>query len=114
MKLRSYGSHTAVSKLMCIIFGVSLDLGDTLDVLEELAPIRKKTSNIGLALGLSLDSFDSEPTLESVVDTWLSHSYDTECHEEPTYRRLVKAVANQVGGSNPALAKNIAMKHPGN
>ena len=99
---------------MCIIFDMSSDSSDTLDVLEELAPIRRKASNIGTALGLSLDSFDSEPTLESVVDTWLSQSYNTERHKEPTYRRLVKAVASQVGGSNPALAKNIAKEHPGN
>ena len=32
---------------------------------------------------------------------------------EPTWRRLVKAVENRVGGNNHALARNIAAEHPG-
>ena len=32
----------------------------------------------------------------------------------PTWRRLVEAVKDDVGGSNPALARTIAGDHPGN
>ena len=88
------------------------DSDDTLDVLEELGPIRRRASTIGTALGLSLDSFDSEPTLESVVSTWLKQDYNTVRHGEPNYRRLVKAVASTSGGHNPALPKKIAANHP--
>ena len=30
----------------------------------------------------------------------------------PTWRRVVEAVEDKVGGKNPALAENIAGKHP--
>jgi len=32
---------------------------------------------------------------------------------KPTWRKLVEAVENKVGGNNCALAKEIAAKHPG-
>ena len=32
---------------------------------------------------------------------------------KPTWRRLVEAVEDPVGGKNPALAKTIARDHPG-
>jgi len=32
---------------------------------------------------------------------------------EPTWRRLVEAVEDHVGGNNFALAKTIAREHPG-
>ena len=31
---------------------------------------------------------------------------------KPTWRRLVEAVEDKVGGNNPALAENIAREHP--
>ena len=86
-------------------------IDDRLDVLEELTDIGKKADKLGTALGLSAGSFD--PTMESVVETWLSQDYNTQRHQLPSYRRLVRAVANKVGGSNPALAKKIAANHPG-
>ena len=33
--------------------------------------------------------------------------------EKPTWRSLVKAVEQNMGGDNPALAQTIARKHPG-
>ena len=65
---------------------------------------------MGIALGLSSGSF--EPTMQSVIETWLRQDYNTQRHELPSYRRLVRAVASRVGGSYPALAKEIASKHP--
>jgi len=40
-----------------------------------------------------------------------------EKHGKPTWRRLVEAVQDQMGGNNPALARTIAREHsnaPGN
>ena len=51
--------------------------------------------------------------MQSVVQTWLDQDYNTQHHQLPSYRRLVKAVASKVGGSNPALAKEIAANHSG-
>ena len=31
---------------------------------------------------------------------------------KPTWRRLVEAVEDKVGGNNPALAENITREHP--
>ena len=31
---------------------------------------------------------------------------------KPTWRRLVEAVEDKVGGNNPALAENIVREHP--
>ena len=86
------------------------DIDDLLDVLEELTSIEKKADKLGIALGLSPGRFD--PTMESVVQTWLNQEYTTQRHQLPSYRRLVRAVASKVGGSNPALAKRIAAYHP--
>ena len=33
--------------------------------------------------------------------------------KKPTWRRLVEAVKDDVGGNNPALAQRIAREHPG-
>ena len=51
--------------------------------------------------------------MDGVVKTWLDQDYNTQRHQLPSYRRLVKAVASKVGGSNPALAKKIADNHLG-
>ena len=66
---------------------------------------------MGIGLGLSAGSFD--PKMQSVIENWLIQNYNTQRHQIPSYRRLVKAVASKVGGSNPALAKKIAANHPG-
>ena len=87
------------------------DTDDLREVLEELTPIKRRADKLGIALGLSAGSFD--PTMESVVQTWLDQNYNTQRHQLPSYRRLVSAVASKVGGSNPTLAKEIAANHPG-
>lgn len=79
-------------------------------MLEELAPIEYKAYKLGIALGLTPGSFESN--LLSVVQKWLEQDYDTQRHGLPSYRRLVKAVASKIGGSNPALASKIAANHP--
>lgn len=73
--------------------------------------IERKADKLGIGLGLPAGSY--EPTLNAVIEAWLNQSYDVKRHGLPSYRRLVKVVASRVGGSNPALAKKIAGKHPG-
>ena len=38
--------------------------------------------------------------------------FQVEKFGKPTWKRLVKAVKDDVGGSNPALAQKIAKDHP--
>ena len=90
---------------------VYADTDDNLEVLEELTPIERRADKLGIALGLSAGSHD--PNMDSVVQKWLNQDYNIQRYQLPSYRRLVKAVASKVGGSNPALAKKIAAKHPG-
>ena len=51
--------------------------------------------------------------LMEVVSKWLKLSYNTHKHGLPTWQKVVAAVANSIGGNNPALAKTIAENHQG-
>ena len=51
--------------------------------------------------------------LMEVLIKWLQRCYDTTRYGPPTWRMLVAAVANSVGGDNPGLAREIARNHPG-
>ena len=42
-----------------------------------------------------------------------SPHFQVEKFGKPTWRSLVKAVENKVGGNHPALAQRIAREHPG-
>ena len=51
--------------------------------------------------------------LRAVVVKWLQKGYDYQRYGPPTWRMLVEAVGDPVGGNNDALAEAIAKKHPG-
>ena len=53
------------------------------------------------------------PTLEDVIQAWLHQNYLVARHGLPTWRLLIKAVADDSGGANKSLAKIMARKHPG-
>ena len=44
---------------------------------------------------------------------WLKKQYNYHKYGPPSWRALVKAVANPAGGNNPAKAMKIAENHPG-
>lgn len=74
---------------------------------------------IGLFLGIPhkyIEIFKLEDSLkESVakmVEAWLKRRHDTNAFGEPSYRRLVEAVASRSGGGNLRLAAEIAAAHP--
>ncbi len=46
-----------------------------------------------------------------VVEEWLSENYDTARFGPPTWKMLVKVMANPIGGNNNSLAKKIASEH---
>ena len=56
---------------------------------------------------------DARSCLQAVLVVWLSKNYDVEKHGPPSWRTLVKAVADPIGGANTALALKIAENHPG-
>ena len=79
-----------------------------------------KWKSIGLALRLTPDSLNTIGTKENVTDCllevltqWLKKTYNVEHFGEPSWKLLVKAVSDQAGGSDRALAETIAQKHQG-
>ena len=76
--------------------------------------------NIGLALRLAPDSLNTLSTKEDVTDClrevltqWLKKTYSVKQFGEPSWKLLVKAVSDQVGGNDCALAEKIAQNHQG-
>ena len=51
--------------------------------------------------------------LRAVMTKWLQKGYNYQEHGSPTWRMLVKAVADPAGGDNVALAEKIARNHQG-
>ena len=97
------------------------DISDLFDILRELSNVASKWRGVGLALGLHPDTLstikadnqDVASRLHAVIDAWLRKSYDTTTHGQPSWERLVKAVAHPIGGNDYALADRLARKHNG-
>ena len=51
--------------------------------------------------------------LQTVVIKWLQKSYNYQRYSCPSWRMLVKSVADPAGGNDSALAEAIAKNHPG-
>ncbi len=47
-----------------------------------------------------------------MVSLWLERDYNVDRFGKPNWRWVVKAIAEESGGSNPALAEKIALQHP--
>ena len=92
---------------------------DLFDVRQELLPVCEQWLSTGFALRLRFSVLDDirrnggNPTdcLTSVVKEWLKRNYWVEKFGEPTWQRLVEAVAHPAGGANMALARDIAQRH---
>ena len=50
--------------------------------------------------------------LQKVIILWLKQNYNVSRFGEPTWRMLVKAVAQRSGGGDGALARRMAKNHP--
>ena len=92
------------------------------EVLDEVIDLQGKWTDIlaGLRLPPNLrstikaeHSTNTRSCLEAVLLAWLSKSYNVEKHGPPSWRTLVKAVADRNGGADVALALKIAKNHPG-
>ena len=46
-----------------------------------------------------------------MLTQWLKRNYNVKKFGEPSWQRLVEAVGDPAGGTNPALANQIAEKH---
>ena len=104
--------------LFCLT--VYSDIDDLFDVRQELNPVSAEWESIGIALRLppsSLYSIEADNSrdppacLTSVVKAWLVRKYNVVKFGEPTWQRLVEAVAHPAGGANRALSQKIARRH---
>ena len=73
--------------------------------------------DFGTALGLSPSAIkgvaaahpgDPGQCMFDILDKWVRKDYNHGKFGPPSWRKLVKAVASNVGGQNPALAEKIA------
>ena len=69
---------------------------------------------------LSPNSLNTISTKENVTDClmevltqWLKKTYNVKRFGEPSWELLVKAVSDQAGGNDRALAEKIAQNHQG-
>jgi hypothetical protein len=98
-----------------------LTTDDLINVKSALVGVTARWKHIGLALGLRPDQLDVieaenrkfEDCLTEALKLWLKKAYNTERFGEPSWELLARAVANQVGGNNPALAQEITKKYGG-
>ena len=106
---------------MCLAYYTAKD--DVSDVYEEVSTMAEswKWLIVGLRLPRRIESLiakkhlnDPEACLLAVVEEWLKGVHNVQKYGHPSWRTLVQAVADPAGGADPALARSIAAKHPGN
>ncbi len=87
--------------------------------MNALTDVQSRYYEIGTQLHLkALDTIKNRsPTdtiaMGEVVEEWLKRNYNTEKLGPPTWKVLVKVVANPNGGNNNSLAKKLASEHQG-
>ena len=110
--------NTQVITLFCL--AVYSDFDDLFDVRQELITVCARWKSIGIALRLKPSTLDSIQARNSgdlaacstsMLIQWLTKNYHVERFGEPTWQRLVEAVAHPAGGENMALAREIARRH---
>ena len=85
------------------------------DILQELTPILHKADDMATALRIPPSKLivERRPTMKDVIRAWLKEHYNVQRHGPPSWQLLIKAVADDIGGANRALANRIAKKHIG-
>ncbi|KAL5515262.1 hypothetical protein EMCRGX_G000405 [Ephydatia muelleri] len=96
-----------------------LSISDLQEVRCEVGNVAPKWQFLGQILGIHPDdlakiecnSSKAERCLNEVLKMWLKQGYDTKRYPLPTRSVLCRAVANNNGGCDRALAIKIATKH---
>ena len=96
---------------------------DLFDLLKEMTSIASSWKAIGIGLRIGFGRLEtiqndnagnSRACLSAMLTCWLQRSYNVGRFGEPTWRTVVKVVADPAGGDNRALALSIAEQHQGN
>ena len=106
-------SDDMCNKLHSVVSGEE----NLVDVVEKVMDLASRWNSFGLALRLkpaeletisSKNNTDPTECLKDMLLTWLRQQYIKKVGP-PSWRMLCKAISVQVGGNNPALAKEIAL-----
>lgn len=98
----------------------TLEEDDVQYLMKELVEVMDKWKLIGVALGLKpskikvIDEENHSNIANCFMDTltsWLNRNYNTAKFGEPSWHKLVEAVASPAGGNNKVLAESIASRH---
>ena len=89
-------------------------------VYSELVTVKANYYQLGIGLGLPPGELlvirkgtqDIERAFSDVLLAWLRQRYNVDRFGLPTWRKLVEAVNSHTSASNPALAADIAARHP--
>ena len=96
---------------------------DLFDLLKEMTSVAGSWKAIGIGLRIGYGRLERihqdnagncRACLSAMLSCWLQKSYNVERFGEPTWRVVVKVVADPAAGDNYALAQSIAEQHPGN
>ena len=93
--------------------------GDSEYIMDELKNVLSRHREIGSRLHLKDDQLNvidqrnpvGARAMKAVIIEWLKKNYDTTRFGPPTWKALVVAVANPLGGNNKAEAERIACRH---
>ena len=105
--------------LLCPLFTAEDDVHDVYEEVFTMAGHWRKIarglrlSSATISLIVSKSNNDSEDCLFNILEIWLKRTYNTERYGNPSWRMLVKCIANPAGGADPALAEVIAKRHQG-
>ena len=53
-----------------------------------------------------------EECMDDDIRTWLRRAHNEKKHGPPIWKKLVEAIADHIGGQDPAYAEDIAKEHP--
>ncbi len=96
------------------------DEDDIHDLMEALVEVMDKWKLIGIALRLKPSKIrvieeanrgNPSNCLMDVLTNWLDKNYNTVKFGEPSWRKIVEAVASPAAGDSNVLAESIASKH---
>ena len=93
-----------------------VDEDDLSYIVERMGPVRAQYYQIGTLLHLNRGELnairrknvDSAEAMIEIISNWLKLNYKYELHGKPSWKILVRAIANPMGGNDRALAMEIA------
>ena len=108
--------------LVSCSFVHSADEDVYLEVVDAVSQLHDRWSQLCCALGLPLSQIstirkdhagNTMDSLQEGISQWLQGKYNTDKHGPPTWKKLVAAIDNPVGGNNHDLAMKISVQHKG-